>query len=690
MRYFLSFIVLLLTLTSCDAQSAKEVEAKNVVLDTTKVLQPKPYYSRIEELVAKIFSRYHYRPVKLNDSLSSIIYNNFIKSIDYNKMYFLKSDIEKFAPLRTKLDDDLKAGIVNPPYEIFNVYKKRINSRTKFVLNRLQKGFDFDIDEYYVPDRKDSQWVADSTKLDDLWRKRLKYEALNLKLAGKKWDKVVEILSKRYKNYQKAILQYKAGDVFELFLNSFAESVDPHSTYFSPRDSENFDIRMKLSLEGIGAQLRTDNDYTKVVKIIPGGPAYKSDLLHADDRIVAVGQGEKGDLVDVIGWRIDDVVQLIRGKKGTVVRLAILKAEEGTDALPDTISLVRDKVKLEGQAAKKEVIEIDEENHRFKLGVIKIPSFYIDFDAKRKGDKNYRSTTRDVYRLLQELKQEKVDGIIIDLRNNGGGSLEEAISLTGLFIKKGPIVQVRNSNGSIQEDDDPDSSIIYKGALGVLVNRFSASASEIFSAAIQDYGRGLIIGEQTYGKGTVQNLINLDRFLPISGAKAGELKLTIAKFYRITGSSTQNLGVIPDVKMPSSIDPSEYGESANPSALKWDKISPAKYQKYGDLTPYLPELIKLHNERIKSEPEFQYIFEDIAQYKERKKKKRYSLLESVRKKEKEKNEAKRKAREEARKKFTKLKVIEKGETKTKDLKIDDPRLEESGHIISDLILEIRK
>ncbi len=689
MKYLLAAVILLFSVESCDAQTAHPKVEKTTVLDTNGVVTPEDYFPQIEKVITKIFSRYHYKHIKVTDSLSSVIFDNLLKSLDYNKLYFLKSDIEKFEKYRTQLDDDLKKGIITPPYDIFNVYKKRINSRTKYILNRLKQKFDYTIDEYYEPDRKNADWAQSVDELNELWRKRLKYESLNLKLTGKKEDKIIETLSKRYENYQKAILQYKSEDVFELFENTFANAVDPHSAYLSARESENFDIRMKLSLEGIGAQLRTENDYTKVVKIIPGGPAYKSGLLHADDRIVAVGQGPKGELVDVIGWRIDDVVDLIRGKKGTTVRLAILKANASADLPPDTIAIVRDKVKLDERAAQKEIFQLDETGHHFKIGVIKIPSFYVDFEAKRKGDPNYRSTTRDVHKLLDTLKQENVDGIVIDLRNNGGGSLEEAISLSGLFIKKGPIVQVKNSNGTVDEGDDPDPSIIYDGPLGILINRFSASASEIFSAALQDYGRGLIIGEQSYGKGTVQNLIDLDRFLPYLGSEAGELKLTIAKFYRITGSSTQNLGVIPDVKMPSAIDPDEFGESSNPSALKWDMIKPTSFQKFGDLSSVIPKLIKQHEERIKNETEFKYMFEDIAEYKANKKKKKFSLLESKRKKEREKNEAKRKEREEARKKVKELKLKRKGEVDDKYLKIDDPILEESGHIVADLILDTK-
>ncbi len=686
MKYLIILLFIFITSSSCEVKSSDSLLDENSVeLDTNKVLQPKDYFPKIEMVVTKILSRYHYRNVEINDSLSEVIFDNYIDALDYNKMYFLKSDIEKFKKYYDKIDDFLYDGVLDPPYEIFNTYKKRLNERMDYVFDRLKKEFDFTIDEYYEPDRSEKDWVATVPELNELWRKRLKHEALNLKLAGKEWDKVVETLNKRYQNYQKAILRYKSEDVFDLFLNVFANAIDPHTSYFSPRESENFDIRMKLSLEGIGALLQQDGDYTKVVRIIPGGPAYKSGLLHPDDKIIAVGQGEDGELVDVIGWRIDDVVQKIRGKKGTIVRLAIIEAGSSGDVATDTISLVRDKVKLEERAAKKEIVEIEEGGKKFKIGVIKIPSFYVDFEAKRKGVADYKSTTRDVRKLLTEIR-DSVDAVVIDLRNNGGGALDEAISLTGLFINLGPVVQVRNSNGKIDIGEDTDPSIIYKGPLGVLVNRFSASASEIFSAAIQDYGRGLVLGEQTYGKGTVQNLIDLKRFLPAIDGKAGELKLTVAKFYRITGSSTQNMGVIPDIKFPTPIDPDEFGESSNPSALEWDHITPTRFTKYADLSPFIPTLVAEHEQRIKTEPEFQYILEDIKEYKENKKKKKYSLLESVRRAEKEKNEKKKKMREEARKKLLGITDENKDKKKPKNLKIDDPNLEETGHVMADFIL----
>ena len=690
MKKILFIIITILLLSNCKNTNNDDLHAQNQVIDSTKVIEPLSFHPQINKMITRLFLRYHYKKINLNDSLSSVIFDNYIKMLDYNKLYFLQSDINEFEKDRYKFDDYLILGKLMPAYRIFNTYKKRMNERIKYILKRLKKGFDFTKDEYYIYDREKEPWAKTEKELNEIWRRKLKNEALSLKLSGKKWDKIVETLTKRYENYHRAILQYKPEEVFELYMNAFADAIDPHSNYLRPTTSETFDIRMKLSLEGIGATLRTENDYTKVVSIVPGGPAYKADNIHADDKIIGVGQGKDGEIVDVIGWRIDDVVHLIRGPKGTIVRLAIIKGDKTIDSAPDTISILRDKVKLEEQAAKKEIINIKENGKEYKIGVIDIPTFYVDFEARRKGDPDYKSTTRDVRKLIKELKEENVDGLIIDLRNDGGGSLDEAISLTGLFIKEGPVVQVRRSNGEVNVEKDPDPNIVYDGPLAVMVNRYSASASEIFSAAIQDYGRGIIVGEQTYGKGTVQNLIPLDRFVPSAGDKSGQLKLTIAKFYRINGGTTQSLGVVPDIALPSPVNPSEYGESAEPSALKWDKIKSAEYQKYGDFKNILPILKKKHLERIKNEKEFIYLQEDIEEYKRTKDKKKISLNEEKRKAERAKTEAKKKAREKEREKYTTKEKIDGKEVVKKDLKIKDPFLEETGHILADLIQYLNK
>ncbi|MEG8946435.1 carboxy terminal-processing peptidase [Rosettibacter firmus] len=686
MKKTLTTILLLILFEISYSQNVLEVLKKDHTLDSSKVILPDETYKRIDQVIVQILSNYHYKKLKPNDSLSSIIFDEYIKNLDNAKMYFLKSDIESFEKYRYQFDDFLVTGELTIPFEIFNTYKKRLSERIKYVNKCLQKEFDFSIDESFSPDREKAEWAKTPEELDELWRLRLKNDALNLILSGKDWKGASEVLLKRYQNYHKIILQYEAEDVFSLFMNSVTQVYDPHSDYLSPSASENFNISMKLSLEGIGATLRQDNDYTVVAGIVPGGPAAKSGLLQEEDKIVGVAQGDDGEMVDVIGWRLDDVIQLIRGKKGTVVRLLILKASDGPNAIPKEIKLVRDEVKLEEQAAKSEIMNIQHEGYNFKIGVIKLPSFYTDFEAQQKGKTDYKSTTRDVKEILKKFKEEKVDGVIIDLRNNGGGSLQEAIQLTGLFIKDGPVVQVKNMMNIIEVDRDPDPGIYYEGPLAVLVNRFSASASEIFSGAIQDYGRGIIIGENTYGKGTVQNLLDLNRHIPIAGKKLGQLKLTIAKFYRITGSSTQHKGVQPDIIFPSPYSADEFGESSQPSALPWDQIQPAQYEKYGDISKFIPLLIQKHQERTKKDPEYQLLLDDIEEIKENREKKVFSLNEKIRREEKNKAEERKKKKDEERARINKLDIKDKKEVDAQTSKASDYELKESTRILADLII----
>jgi carboxyl-terminal processing protease len=654
--------------------------------DSVKVLKPEFYHPDENKLISTIFSRYHYKKIKLNDSLSSVIFDRYLKSLDFSKSYFLKSDIDKFEQYRNKLDDFFLDGQLNPAYEIFNTFRDRVSERMNYINGLLDEEFDFSINEEFEVDRSNSPWPSTKDEANEIWRKRVKNDALNLKLSGKEWKAISETLKKRYENFQRNINQYKSEDVFQVLMNSYSEVIDPHTNYLSPITSENFKINMSLSLEGIGAQLQSEDEYTKVAEIVPGGPAFKSNLLHRNDRIIGVAQGKDGEMVDVIGWRLTDVVQLIRGDKGTVVRLQILAASDGVNPTPKEIQLVRDKIKLEEQAAKKDVIEIINNDKPFKLGIIDVPAFYNDFEAQQRGEKDFKSTTRDVKKLIEELKKEKVDGIIIDLRNNGGGSLSEAIEMTGLFIKDGPVVQVRNADGSVEVGDDPDPSIVYNGPLAVIVNRFSASASEIFAGAIQDYERGIILGDQTFGKGTVQNLIDLNRLMSGMDNNLGQIKLTIAKYYRINGGSTQHRGVIPDIEFPSTIDHQEYGESSEPSALPYDKIESTSYEKYNNLGSVIPILRDLHKKRIQSNIEFDYLNADIEEYKTEKEKKFISLNEEIRKKEKEVEDEREFQRENERRKNKGLELLQKGETGSEKVEVEDPLLHESAYILSDLIL----
>ena len=653
--------------------------------DTLKIIEPENYFTLENQLITTMLSRYHYKHVTLDDSLSSLMFDKYLESLDNSRVYFYSSDIANLEKERYSFDDYLLAGNIQPFFDIFNLYEKRTLERMEYVDTILTNGFDFTKNDSLEIDRDSSNWPASTKEMDELWTERIKNDALNLSLSGKKNDEIVSNLTKRYDNYSHALSQYNSEDVFQLAMDAYTTSVDPHTDYFSPITSENFKIDMSLSLEGIGARLMTDDGYTKVVEIIPGGPAFKSKKLNADDRIIAVAQGVDGEFVDVVGWRITDVVQLIRGPKESTVRLQILRATDGPTAKPVEISLVRDKVKLEEQAAKSKILEIDNNGIPYKVGVITIPKFYTDFEGTQSGDSDSKSTVTDVKKLLEDLKQKNVDGVVIDLRNNGGGALSEAIDVTGLFIDKGPVVQVKNDQGNIEVGSDLDPGIVYSGPLAVLVNRFSASASEIFAAAIQDYGRGVIVGEQTYGKGTVQNLIDLNKISRNSSNKFGQLKLTIAKYYRINGGSTQRLGVTPDITFPSYIDPNDFGESSEISALPWDKINPTNYKMFNNLNDIIPKLQSFSENRRNNDPEFQYLKEDIRDYKNSKKQKYISLNEEVRKQKKDEEDEKEFQRENERRKRKGLKLLEKGEVPEKSDEDNDIFLTETATIVTDMI-----
>jgi carboxyl-terminal processing protease len=653
--------------------------------DTLKTISPDSKHSIESQLVTTVLTRYHYNRVPLNDSLSALIFNKYLNQLDGGKNYFLKSDIDEFSKYKFELDDFLANSNIQFFFDVFNVYLKRVAERMDYINELLENEFDFTSDEYYILKRDSVDWAKDKNELNDDWRKRIKNDALLYKLNGKDWDFIKSTIQKRYKNITKYLLQYNSEDVFQLAMNAFAETIDPHTNYFSPITSDNFKIDMSLSLEGIGARLQVEDDFTKIVEVIPGGPADKSKQLKADDKIIGVAQGEDGEFEDVIGWRVNDVVKLIRGEKGTVVRLLILPAGSDLNAKPKEVKLVRDKVKLEDQAAKSSLLEIQNNGKNFKIGVINIPKFYSDFEAQRSGEEG-KSTTKDVRKLISELQQKNIDGLIIDLRNDGGGSLTEAVELTGLFIKEGPVVQVRNSSNNIEVNKDPDPLVLYNGPLAVMVNRFSASASEIFAAAIQDYGRGIIIGENTYGKGTVQNLIDLNMFTNRKNMRLGQVKLTVAKFYRINGKSTQRLGVKPDIELPSYFLPEEFGESSEPAALPFDEISKLNYEQYGDIQKFIPDLIKKHNQRTENDPDFQHLIDQIKEYRESRNQTMVSLNEEVRRKQKEADEERKFQRENELRKKKGLKLLDKGEIPDEKLDNTDYILNESAKILSDYIM----
>jgi carboxyl-terminal processing protease len=594
-------------------------------------------------------SQFHYRPLPLDDAMSAQIFKRYLDALDADKLFFNQADINRFAPYRTGLDDAIKSEHLQPAFDIFNVYLQRIGERVAFARALLKQDFDFNGKDGYTWDRKNAVWAADSKALDQLWRAYVKNDVLRLKLAGKSMPEIRKTLDKRYSEVESRARQLTGEDVFQTFLDAYANSLDPHTDYMTPRAAENFSVSMRLSLEGIGAVLQKQDDYVVVRSIVPGGPADKSGKIKVGDRIAAVGQGGSGAMEDVVGWRIDDVVDKIRGARNTQVRLDVLPAAVGTDGKHVLVALTRQRVKLEEQAAKDRVIEVGSGAAKHRVGVIELPTFYEDFDARRRNDPNYVSATRDVAKLLVELKAKKVDGVVLDLRDNGGGSLSEAIELTGLFIGSGPVVQVREAGGNVDVQNDEDSRVAWNGPLAVLVNRGSASASEIFAAAIQDYGRGLIIGEGTFGKGTVQNLIDLDRIPHPENEHYGQVKLTVAEFFRVNGGSTQHKGVLPDIAFPTSIDSTEYGESTFDNALPYTQIKAADYRPLSRFASLLPLLAARHDVRVKTDREYQWWAQDVAEFRADRAKKVISLNLAVRAAERDKKDAQRKQRDVERK-----------------------------------------
>jgi carboxyl-terminal processing protease len=601
-------------------------------------------------LATRFLTNWHYKDTKLDDDLSRVIFEQYIELLDPNRSYFLASDIEAFKRYEESLDDALRHSDLQPAYEIFNIYLDRVRERVAFSRNAAHQPMDFTIDEYYQFDRSEAPWAESMADLDEIWRKRVKNDYLRLKLTDKEDTKIVETLDERYDNMERRINELKADDVFQFFMNAFAQSIEPHTSYLSPRTSENFEISMKLSLEGIGALLSRQSEYTTIASVVPGGPADQDGRLKAGDRITAVGQGKDGKMVDVIGWRVDDVVELIRGPKDTMVRLEVLPEDASVSTPPSSIEIVRNEVKLEEQAARSNIIEVpvEDTDEVQKIGIIDLPVFYLDFEGRAANKPDYRSSTRDVRKQIEELKEQGVTGIVVDLRDNGGGSLLEATTLTGLFIDRGPVVQVRNSNGRISTEEDLESGMAWDGPMAVLVNRYSASASEIFAAAIQDYGRGVVIGEPTFGKGTVQSLIDLDDYAPSDTASAGQLKLTMAQFFRVNGGSTQNKGVVPDIRFPSAGDPQEYGERSLPNALPWTSIDSARFEKAGDLSRLVAVADNRYQARSSHDEEFNWLLADINEFNQNSDRTEVSLLESAAREEMAKEEAKREERKAMR------------------------------------------
>ena len=609
-------------------------------------LKPAPQEVRAAHLAAELLSRYHYKMPPVDDALSQKIFDKYLKSLDPEKLFFVQADIDKFSRDRARLGVALLQEDLSTPFAIFNLYGQRAAERFEYARALLKTGFDFQKNESYQLEREKEAWPKTEAEMNELWRKRVKNDWLRLKLAGKDDQNIVAILDKRFDGFRKRLGQVTGADAFQTYMNAYTMAIEPHTNYMGPRAAEDFDISMRLSLVGIGAVLTESDDFPTIRELVPGGPASLSGQLKIGDHIAGVAQGESGAMTDVQGWRLDDAVQLIRGAPDSVVVLDILPADAGPDGIHKLVTLVRKKVSLEQQAAKSSVRSVTDGKVSHRIGVITLPSFYEDVAARQKGAKDYRSATRDVARLLDELKKDKVDGVLIDLRNNGGGSLAEAVELTGLFIDKGPVVQQRDASGEVAVESDTDPGVAWNGPLGVLINRGSASASEIYAAAIQDYGRGLIIGEPSFGKGTVQSMIDLDRVARNSKPQFGGLKLTVAQFFRINGGTTQLRGVTPDILFPSTSGAEDFGESSFDNALPWMQIKAADYVPEGDLKGLLPILSTLHDARVKKDRNFRYLQEDLALSRLERDKNLVSLNEAERRKERDAQETRLRSRED--------------------------------------------
>lgn len=677
------------------------------------ILRPNAKQEVIAKDLVNLLEKAHYKRVPFDDSLSSVVFDLYLKSLDQGKNYFLQADIDSFEPYRKVLLSDLKNGDLSSMFQIYNVYRKRFAERMKYAVAQIDAKYDFAKEESFTYNREDLDWFKTETEANENWKKRIKYDLLNLKLSstGKEGEdaKNRKTLRERYQNLISQENTSNNYDAFQLMMNAFTGSIDPHTNYFTPEDAQRFNESMSRSFEGIGAQLMMDNEVVKVMKIVPGGPAFRDKTLKQDDRIIGVAQGD-GEFIDVIGWRLGNVVSKIKGPKGTTVRLKVISAGQELTATPKIVSLTRDKIVDEEQSAKKEVKEIKgEDGKTYKIGVIKVPGFYINFKEMQAGNPDYKSTTRDVKRILDTLKQEKVDGVLMDLRGNGGGSLIEAVDLTGLFIKSGPVVQVRDPNNRIEVNNDEDPSISWDGPLGVVIDRSSASASEIFAAAIQDYGRGIILGTQSYGKGTVQSAVAMDQFIsradrlllaartktesggavateegmPQGAPQFGQINFTTFKFYRVNGSSTQHKGVTPDVEFPTVFPADKFGESSEKAALPWDQIKSSSFTPFADLSGIKTQLEEKHTKRMDTSPEYKYLLDDIALFKKKESETSITLQEANLKKERDDQEIKNRERINARRKLQGLPAIKKGDHVPRTE--NDFMLDESLNVMGDFI-----
>ena len=653
----LIFCLALISVVACGAKPRVNLEQEGMEL------RPTTQHEIIAKEVANLLENVSYKKVPMNDSLSNIVYKNLIETIDQGKNYLLQSDIDDFAQYKNSISQDFRKGDLTSTFYIFSKYVDRYLEAMNYALTQIDAKHDFTVDENYTSFREKLPWFKTDAEVKDQWRKRVKYDLLNLKLASSdsaKFDleKSKESLRSRYNNLISQIKKTNANDAFQVIMTSFTDAVDPHTNYYNPSLAQGFNESMSNTLEGIGAQLQMENEMVTIKMIIAGGPAFKEKSLQINDRIVAVAQGN-GEFEDIIGWRLDAAVAKIKGKKGTVVRLKILPAGAALSTPPKIVTLTREKIVLAEESAKRKIQTMKGTDGKdYKIGIIDLPKFYIDFEAVRRGDPDYKSTTRDVRLIIDSLKRDGVDAIVMDLRNNGGGSLVEAVELTGLFIDKGPVVQVRDTRNRVQVDNDEEAGLAWEGPFGVIINRFSASASEIFAGAIQDYGRGVILGSTSYGKGTVQSAVDMARFIsptnkilikaagnndpdtPNGAPEFGQINITMGKFYRVNGSSTQHKGVTPDVTFPTQYTAEKFGESSEPSALPWDQIKPTNFSKIRDLAGINNQLESLHKARVQKSPAYKFLLEDIEEFNKAEETPSVSLNEAKLKAEREKNRLK--------------------------------------------------
>lgn len=697
--------ILLVTFTAAVLACQAAPKPQQLVPGVSNIVPDEKQALVCKEIVGLI-ENYNYKKLQINDSISSLVLDKYIKDLDPSRSYFLASDIKEFEQFRYTLDDDFRIGNLNAPFYIFNVYLKRYNEWINYSLAQIKLKQNFNQNDTFVYDREKMPWATSTTALNDIWKKKVKFELLNLKVAGTTEAKNIETLTKRYDVLKSQAAKANNQDVFQTIMDAFTETIDPHTNYFNPSNAQAFNEEMARSFEGIGAKLQVENEVLKIAEVIPGGPAFKSKKLNAGDRIVGVAQAT-GEFEDIIGWRIENSIAKIKGPKGTKVRLKIIPAGKELSSKPVIIELTREKIIMEEQSAQKKVKTVTSNGQSYKIGIITVPAFYADFKAAKAGDPNYKSTTRDVRLLIDTLKnRDKVDAIVMDLRSNGGGSLVEAIDLTGLFIDKGPVVQVKDLKNNVEVDEDTNAGVAWNGPFGVLVNRLSASASEIFAGAIQDYGRGIIMGTQTYGKGTVQSSIDMNQLVNPSilqrlaalvnknkgtikagkedNMQLGQINLTMAKFYRVNGSSTQHKGVMPDIEFPSAILLDKIGEDTEPSALPWDEIQKSDYVPVADLTPIKSQLVTLHKDRMEKSVDYKVLQQDIADFKNRESEVSVSLNESKLKAERDSTEAKNLLRTNTLRASRGLPPVKKGDKIAKEDNFDFVE-DESLKVMADLM-----